>query len=254
MIRRPGNKTKLTADIVPLFAPHTAYIELFCGAGGMFLNKPKARYNFLNDIDNDVYNCFKVLQENKEALENYIRFMPCHETYFKECMKKQTTEPIQRAAEFLFLSNFSLYGIGNTLRFGQYNTKELLIENIEKTYLFIIDRCQFMNCDFRNVIKKIRISDENKASTFVYSDPPYLGTSHNYDCPEWTESDVIDCFDVTFDSGINGAMSEFAHPFIIDQAQKRKLNIVNIGERQSIKNRNTEILITNYKNYPTLWG
>ena len=44
------------------------------------------------------------------------------------------------------------------------------------------------------------------------------------------------------------AISEFNHPFIIDQANKRNLNIITIGERNNIKNKRIEILVTNYDN------
>ncbi len=43
-------------------------------------------------------------------------------------------------------------------------------------------------------------------------------------------------------------MSEFDNPFIIEQANERGLNINIIGERQNLKNRRTEILVTNYSN------
>ncbi len=42
-------------------------------------------------------------------------------------------------------------------------------------------------------------------------------------------------------------MSEFDHPFILDQAKQRGLNVHIIGERQNLKNRRTEILVTNYR-------
>ena len=43
-------------------------------------------------------------------------------------------------------------------------------------------------------------------------------------------------------------MSEFDHPFILEQAKQRDLNIIYIGERRNLKNKRTEILVTNYKN------
>ena len=43
-------------------------------------------------------------------------------------------------------------------------------------------------------------------------------------------------------------MSEFDHPFILEQAKQRNLNVIIIGERQNLKNRRTEILVTNYSN------
>ena len=32
------------------------YIEPFFGAGGMFFNKRKAKYNVLNDLDSEIFN------------------------------------------------------------------------------------------------------------------------------------------------------------------------------------------------------
>ena len=41
--------------------------------------------------------------------------------------------------------------------------------------------------------------------------------------------------------------------FILEQAKQRNLNVITIGERQNLKNRRTEILVTNYKNHATLF-
>jgi len=54
-------------------------------------------------------------------------------------------------------------------------------------------------------------------------------------------------------SGIRWAMSEFKNDFIIKQTRERGLNVITIGERRTMKNRNTEILITNYKENKTLF-
>ena len=48
-------------------------------------------------------------------------------------------------------------------------------------------------------------------------------------------------------------MSEFDHPFVLEEAKRRNLNIINIGERKNLGNRRLEILITNYQNHPTLF-
>ena len=44
ILRRLGNKKKLMDKLLPLFPPHKIYIEPFFGAGGVFFNKPKAKY------------------------------------------------------------------------------------------------------------------------------------------------------------------------------------------------------------------
>jgi DNA adenine methylase len=65
---------------------------------------------------------------------------------------------------------------------------------------------------------------------------------------DWTEQDANDLMDSLTETGCKWAMSEFDHSFILQQAEKRGLNIITIGERQNLKNVRTEILITNYKN------
>lgn len=49
------------------------------------------------------------------------------------------------------------------------------------------------------------------------------------------------------ETGCKFAYSEFDHPFILQQAKERNLNVIRIGERQNLKNRRIEILVTNYK-------
>jgi DNA adenine methylase len=41
-------------------------------------------------------------------------------------------------------------------------------------------------------------------------------------------------------------MSEFDNPAILDLAKEYGLNVITIGERKNMKNRRTEILLTNY--------
>jgi hypothetical protein len=68
-----------------------------------------------------------------------------------------------------------------------------------------------------------------------------------------TGEDSIDLFDCLEKRGCKFAMSEFDNPFIIQQAKERNLNVIIIGERQNLKNRRTEILITNYNQRPNLF-
>ena len=244
ILRRLGNKTKIAKEIQAHFPPHKIYIEPFFGAGGMFFNKPKAKYNFLNDTDKEIINLFFMLTTEKQALIDYIFFMPECRDLFNYWKGTQETEPIKKAARFLFLSNFALYGAEGSFRIGNKSDKRSLETNLIKTYDFLINGCfstKFLNFDFRDVLKNINFiqdgrNDEEKA--FIYSDPPYLGTGNNYrNEQKWCEKDVIDCMDITFNSGIKGAMSEFDNEFILNQAKERRLNVIYIGERTNLKNK-----------------
>jgi len=150
-------------------------------------------------------------------------------------------------------SNFGYMGRPESLGFSaSCNYKDMILNKIDATFVKIKD-VLFMNEDFRNVLSKIKYRSENEVkNTFIYSDPPYLGTL-DYGTG-WSKNDTVDCFETTFNSGFKGAMSEFNHPFILEESKKRNLNVYFIGERQNMKNRKIEILITNYENNaPTLF-
>jgi hypothetical protein len=63
---------------------------------------------------------------------------------------------------------------------------------------------------------------------------------------KWKLSDFQNLLDLLIDSKCLFAVSEFYSETIEEEAKKRGLYLYNVLERQSIKNRNTEVLITNY--------
>lgn len=253
ILRRLGNKSNLAEVIINYFPPHKTYIEPFFGAGGMFFNKPRAEHNILNDIDADVFNLFITLQTKKELLLQKICITPISEDLIKYWIKNKEQDDILKAVRFLFLSNFTLNGSGNSLRTNAIeNSKKEIEDNINATFNYI-KYCRFYNKDFRKLIKSIAYrQDIEKNNTFIYCDPPYLNTNDNYS-DSFKEKDSLDLFDSLEENGCKWAMSEFDNDFIIKEAQKRGLNINIIGERKNLKNRRIEILITNYKNAATLF-
>jgi DNA adenine methylase len=248
ILRRLGNKQKLAKEIQQYFPPHKIYIEPFFGAGGMFFNKPKAKYNIVNDLDSDVFNLFQVVMNQKEELEKAFYIMPIHSDLLEYWKQNEETDPIKKALRFLFLSNFTLFGTGESLRLrGGDNAKSELLKLIDPTFNFL-KNTQFANYDFRKFFKSI----EYKNDEFIYNDGPYLDTIDNYS-NSFTEQDSFDLFEANQNTGSKWAMSEFNHPFILEQAKERNLNVITIGERQNLKNRRIEILVTNYETHPTLF-
>lgn len=116
ILNRLGNKSKIAQEIQQYFPKHDIYMEMFFGAGGMYFNKPKAKYNFLNDLDNDVYNLFRQVIDHKEELVQWIETVPITEAQFKEWSngKREATDMLN-AVRFLIVSNYGLYGKDSTL-------------------------------------------------------------------------------------------------------------------------------------------
>jgi DNA adenine methylase len=242
-----GNKRRLIKNISQYFPKHNMRIELFFGAGGSYFYLPKPKYSVLNDLDDDVSNLYLIIQNQKEILTKEIEILPISESLIKYWKKNQEIDPVKKAVRFLFLSNFTYLGKGDTLRVGLDNSKESILKNINATFEHLRNS-KILNRDFRDVLPCISFTKglNDKENCFVFLDPVYLGTESTYRTPKWKEVDMIDCLDLMVNCGIKCAMSEFNHPKVISEALKRGLNIITIGERSNIKNRRIEILITNY--------
>jgi DNA adenine methylase len=247
ILRRRGNKKKLVKKILPYFPKHDLYIEPFFGAGGMFFNKPKAKFNIMNDLDSDVYNLYQVVSNQQEELEAAWHQMPIHLDLWEHWKKHKETDPVKKAVRFLFLSNYGFFGNAETLRYNSGNNSRLVYQNIQQTHDFLFGT-EFMNCSFEDMFKKISLGSEREVKkAFIYCDPPYLETQNNY-VSGFTETQSFDLFETLQNTGVKWAMSEFDHPFILQQAAERGLNVIDLGERKNLGNRRREILITSYEN------
>lgn len=243
ILRRLGNKRKIAHLIQAHFPPHTVYCEPFFGAGGMFFNKRKAKYNILNDIDSDVFNLFMVLRTHRKELEEAFYEMPIHEDLLRYWEKNEETDPIQKAIRFLFLSNFTFRGAGGSIAFGTENHKYPFWANVEKTQK-VMEDVQFSNRDFRVFFNLLR--RRNEKFYFVYCDPPYVKTGDNYS-NSFKINDHEDLQRAAIDSGFKFAISEFANADVIALAKENNLHIETICERNNMGKPQKEILIMNYK-------
>ncbi|GAB2571852.1 DNA adenine methylase [Spirosoma areae] len=244
ILTRPGNKRRIAQSILPHFPEHDLYIEPFFGAGGMFFSKPKAKHNIVNDYDSEVYNLFRVIVDRKQDLADFWQIMPLHEDLWKYWRANQEGDPIRKAARFLLFSNFSFMGRMATMKFDRSNTWALVLQRIDEVQQQL-QGVQLMNSDFRNVLPRIALRSGGNKGAFIYADPPYLGTKGgNYD--SFSIRDTTDLFNCLEESDCRFAVSEFDHPYLLELASERKLALLEIGERQNMKNRRMEILITNY--------
>ena len=247
ILRRLGNKKKIAAKIAAFFPPHEAYIEPFFGAGGMFFNKPRAKFNACNDIDKDVFNLFMVLKERAEEFEETFRSTPIDDNLFQYWRENEETDEIWRAVRFVYLSRFGYLGMPGALRSNIFSELHSFL-NLPKD---AIKNVLFFSSDFEKFINNLifREGFNDCKRTLIYCDPPYLSTGNNYSqgfAPEDTERLFRVCREMS-DKGCKVAISEFDNPDVCEIAQRYGFNKIVIGERQSMKNRSTEVLFTSYK-------
>jgi DNA adenine methylase len=249
MLRRLGNKTKLLPKLLPLFPENiTTFIDMFMGSGAVtFAMVDRAKYIIANDNDEEVFNLFMTVKEHKEELEEAIRMMPIHDKLFQYWKKQEEYDCVWKATRFLMLSNFSFQGAGSSMRVdASCNSKYFIIQNVSSLFQQI-QNIQFICDDFRKVVSKVHfVSERDKLKAFLYADKPYDGTDNNY-AGEWKNEDTQDLFDILVSSGLRFAVSEFKGSFSEELSKEYGLLVTEIGERRNLKNRATEILITNYE-------
>jgi DNA adenine methylase len=68
-LRWHGGKFRLAPWIQNFFPPHRIYCEPYCGAASVLLTKPRCWAEYLNDLDAELINLFRVLQDGARANE-----------------------------------------------------------------------------------------------------------------------------------------------------------------------------------------
>ena len=67
-----GGKKNQAKDLISIFPKHYKYVEVFCGSGAVYFTKPKAKFNIINDISENLVNLFRVAQSEDEDFFFYL--------------------------------------------------------------------------------------------------------------------------------------------------------------------------------------
>jgi len=254
-LRRVGKKNVI-APILTKFVPENfdAIISLFFGTGSFEYNfVGKIKNLFANDLDSNVFNLYQVLNNNSDKLIEEIEMLPVGFDSWKYFKKYKTMElsNVEKAMFFLYYSNFGYMGKPDTLRFGLDNNKKQLLKNIKNFVKEISTNTKteinYLNCNYNEVLNKINFRNEDVINKiFIFADPPYVETGNNYDTPEWTLENHKELQTYLINSKMKFMICEFDNKDVIEISKNNNLFITEIAERRNMKNKRTEIIITNY--------
>ena len=65
-MKYPGSKWNIAVKLVGLIPPHKSYVEPYFGSGAVLFSKPPSRIETVNDLDGDVANLFRCIQQDSE--------------------------------------------------------------------------------------------------------------------------------------------------------------------------------------------
>lgn len=192
-----GGKRRLAERLIPLFPPHECYVELFCGGSALyFLRQVPAQVEVLNDINGELVNLYRVVQNHLEEFVRQFKWALSSRQVFKWAQQQQpaTLTDIQRAARFFYLQHHAFAGKVSGQTFGTATTAPTvnllrIEENLSGAHLRLASGTTVENLPWDDCARRY-----DRPHTFFYADPPYWETE-GYGVPfEWDQYEKLAAF------------------------------------------------------------
>jgi len=170
-----GGKYELSKTLVPLIPHHSRYIEVFAGGLSMFFRKPKAKWNVLNDIDNNIVNLYMCVIHKHDKLVENLFWIPKSRKLFldfreeiKENREIEIPDPEQAAKYFYCIRNSF-----NKLIHTPFSMNKEMNKNWDEELRYskiFLGGATIENLDFGTLFDKYYPKEDD----FWYLDPPYI--------------------------------------------------------------------------------
>lgn len=263
-----GGKRQLASLIANKYLPKhfNTYHEPFVG-GGAILFTLQPTQAVINDINEELINCYKVIRDSTSKLIDNLKLHKNNEKYFytirdwdrSDSFSKGT--PIERASRVIFLNKTCYNGLFRVNSKGQFNTPfgryknpNIVDENTLQAVGSYLDNndIKILNTDFREALSSIKKDD------FVYIDPPYDPVSDTasftgYSISGFNRGDQIDLkqwFDKLNRKGCKLLLSNSNTKFINELYKDYKIEVVYasraINSNAKKRGKIDEVLIRNY--------
>jgi len=181
VIRYHGSKFRLAPWVLAHFPEHTCYVEPFGGAAGVLMQKTRSYAEVYNDLDGDIVNLFRVLQDpvTRSELTERLVFTPYSREEF-ELSWEPSTEPVERARRTIIRAQMGFGSAGATkgvtgFRIDtkrQYGTAQSLWATYPEQLSEVGQRLSGVLIENRPAIEVIMAHDGPQ--TLHYVDPPYV--------------------------------------------------------------------------------
>jgi len=258
-----GGKTQLLDELVSLMPKDKTgrYFEPFLGSGALFFHiNPSTAV--LNDSNDDLINCYRVIRDNVEDLILDLNNHENNKEYFYSIRgtKEGGLTPVERASRTIFLNRTCFNGLYRVNQKGEFNApygyyanpKICNEENLRAVSL-VLRNMTIHSGGYEQSLLSARKGD------FVYFDPPYLPVSKYSDFKRYTkdsfyEKDHIRLAEVFKDLDSRGCyvmLSNSDHP-LVHQLFK-SYNVKTVKARRLInkiaanRGKVNELIVRNYE-------
>jgi len=246
-----GGKHLLTRQLIPLIPSHKTYIEVFAGAAWMLFRKEKSKVEIINDLNDQLINLYRCVQNHSDAMMDYLGKIPISRTEYKRLQRlnPDTLTDIQRASRFFYLLRTS-YGAKlthQTFSLSQTRPSNFNPAKVKATFGIAakrLERVGIENQPYQKIITRYDTPD-----SFFYIDPPYWGCEHFYGKEFFTRNDFAQLKDLLMNLQGRFLLSLNDVPEVRELFQD--FNIQTVDTNYSLggadkKKRVSELVIMNY--------
>lgn len=167
---------KLICEQIP---NHKVYIEPFAGGGSIFFAKNKVGVNWLNDLDDQLINCYLIIRDRPEELIEGLKGIEAtkdRHNWFKNEFKPKNK--LDEAVRWYYLNRTSYSGIMNMKNcyFGYGDKYSMRPENWPRNIRRTSSKLQGVEIykkDFETII------DNAPDEAFLFVDPPYYNADQD---------------------------------------------------------------------------
>lgn len=294
-IKWVGGKSQLIEQLEALLPAdfdeweNVTYIEPFVGGGAMLFymlqTHPNIKSAVINDINEDLTTCYKVVRDTPEALvssldeiqkEYYaLRSEDLRKQFFLHIRNEFNTkslDPIRNTTLFFFLNRTCFNGLYRVNKSGQFNVPFGRYENptiCDPVTIFadskLLQNVEILTGDYQQTL------DKANGNTLFYFDPPYRPLSNTSSFNDYAKEafnddaqirlkeycDRINVAGFSFmlsNSDCKGKNEEdnFFEVLYEDYHIERVWASRSINSNPSKRGKLTELLISNYENLPRI--
>jgi DNA adenine methylase len=168
--RYPGNQTYALDTLLSLIPEHRYYAEPFCGGASTFFGKAKAEDNWLNDVDRELIETYKVIMDQPEKIAAALTVEEVSEKRYNHFKTGFTPRNgFETAVRWFYLNRTSrletmslLWEQDNKITSIPENWSNMILECSKK-----LQGVKLTYSDFEEVLDKV------PEGTFLFIAPPY---------------------------------------------------------------------------------
>lgn len=220
-----GGKSALARRYIPMFPEHSVYVEPFGGSGVVLLNKPRAKVEVYNDLEEGVYSLFHCLRNETLSgrLVEQLKLTPYSRQEHACCVSgyAAAVSVVEKARRWFVATQASYASIfGETFSIAASKSRATEWQRRIDRFELVIERMRGVtveNEDFETVLRRF-----DTAETFSFIDPPYVhGTRTGGGAYQHEMSDAEHLRLLSVVSSLKGLvmLCGYAHP-MYDEALK----------------------------------